>query len=550
MVESIANSVSDKLIDALSFKLPNTASYINERVSTQFYSNTGNVFEPVNGNRIIRVPITSADGWLDPSTVRLSFDIVNKDPELVGSTTSDTKCVRMLSGPHSFIRRARLLMGSTTAEDIQDYNRVAQMLSYLRSKHSRQNESASGAGIEWSDSKFQEVNLNLRRYDNGKPKNLAVDATTGAKVFDDPADATISSAYVAERGLTSVNYEGIKPGQTQRQIQKLIFGLFQQQKMLPLQYMPGGIVVEIELINDPADAVLFDGLADLTANALDSGGTEFCNSTFSQQNCSKNYSIQNVFIACDLVKLDNTLQNSYADHILSGKSLSINFNSYVSQLQTIQNQTMPSVTLTRALTRLKTVFLSFQKNGLQSALTNPGARPWRTFWSPMGPENFYASKDSDTGNNFRHNSDGEFMYQLQIGGNSYPSGTPMRTHAEAYMHTVKAVGIQSSDVHSFDISAKQYRSSRFIVAMDLERSLGSGFTGINTRAGDLINVKWTFASGDIKEGDPAVANTVFNDHFGIPPLLKAGARLADQMHIVLHSDCILEIGSAGCQIFD
>ena len=518
MVESLASSVSDKLIDNLSFKIAPGASYVQSRASCQWYANGSNEYEPVKGNRVIRIPITSSDGWIDPSTIRLAFEVRN----------SGTAPLRLLSGGHSFIRRARLMVGSVVCEDCGDYARTAQMLQYLKSKHSRQNEQASGSGVEWSDHEFQSLSIKPTAFANG--------------VLGPPTDANTD----AVRGMNENNYPGIAAGGTQVIIQKLIFGLFAQEKFLPMKYMQGGLVVEIELVQDPLEVVLFDTLAANDTTESSNAGTTRLKSPFNQSNCSNSYALRNVYISADVVTLDNQLDNSYADHVLSGKSLSINYNTYVSQMQSIIDQVKPSVNISRALTRLKTIFVSFEKDNVQNAGYTPGARPWRTFWSPMAMENMYGTPlGFPDGGNFTHNEVGEFEYSIQLGGTQYPQ-IPMRSHAEAYMHLVKSVGIQSSDVHSFDISARQYRSNRFITAIDMEKVLGASFTGANTRAGDILSVKFAFLnSGNLQDGAGALLATA-----NTPDIIDAKARLASRMHIVLHSDNIIEIGANGVSVFD
>ena len=130
----------------------------------------------------------------------------------------------------------------------------------------------------------------------------------------------------------------------------------------------------------------------------------------------------------------------------------------------------------------------------------------------------------------RHASDGEFEFQLQIGSKLFPE-YPVRSHNEAYYQLKKSLGVQASALHNFDISALEFRDNHFILATDTEKVLDAGFTGINTRAGDLMSVS-------LKFNNPG---TVSN---GVYP------RLADRIHIVLHSDQILEIRDSGCQVFD
>ena len=65
-----------------------------------------------------------------------------------------------------------------------------------------------------------------------------------------------------------------------------------------------------------------------------------------------------------------------------------------------------------------------------------------------------------------------------------------------------------------------------IIAIDTEKVLEASFTGLNTRAGDLLPVT-------IKYNTPAAGGAI------------AATRIANLMHIVLRSDHILEIHDTG-----
>ena len=69
-------------------------------------------------------------------------------------------------------------------------------------------------------------------------------------------------------------------------------------------------------------------------------------------------------------------------------------------------------------------------------------------------------------------------------------------------------------------------ATTFILAIDTEKVLDAGWTGLNTRAGDLVRIKF-----DLREQDNEL-------------------RIPDRMHIVLHSDQIMEITDGGVQVFD
>ena len=214
--------------------------------------------------------------------------------------------------------------------------------------------------------------------------------------------------------------------------------------------------------------------------------------------------------------LDNALDNSYAQRLLSGKSLPISYNTFVSQLQTAPAGDKVLINVSRALTRLKSVFVTLQKDN-----TNGTARK---FWN-----NFYSPAYNECKTAYNYDTNGEFEFQLQIGSKLFPE-YPIRSHAEAYYQLCKCLGVQASSVHNFDINAKEYRSTKFVLGTDCEKVLDAGFTGISTRVGDLMSVRFNYANGNITNSD--------------------GARLADRLHIVLHSDQILEIRDSGCQVFD
>ena len=129
-MESSVQSAKDYLIDGLSFQLAPGASYITRRRSVSFFPQGGNLYSPT-GVKVIKINFNGAD-WLDPSTTRLHFTVVNDE-------TSGAKILRPLSGPHGFFRRIRVLVGGTVVEDIDDANRVAEMMNILSPQHVRDN---------------------------------------------------------------------------------------------------------------------------------------------------------------------------------------------------------------------------------------------------------------------------------------------------------------------------------------------------------------------------------------------------------------------------
>ena len=191
MVEAIANGIEDKLIDGLSFKLHPGASYVTDRRSVTYHPQGSNIYKPSAGTKLIRILLTG-DNWLDPSTLRVQFTINNDE--------TATKNLFVLGGPHCFFRRMRILCSGQLVEDIDQYNRIHEMMTLLISGESKGNSASEALGYNWdSDAVSRDFN---------------------------PA---------------------IKPGQGLTVLFKPLSGLLNQGKMLPIRYAP--ITIELELVD-------------------------------------------------------------------------------------------------------------------------------------------------------------------------------------------------------------------------------------------------------------------------------------------------------------
>ena len=184
-METIANSSEDVLIDALSYKLGNSASYITDRKSVTFHPSGSNIYTPGSGTKVIKFQLNS-EGWLDTSTVVVNFDVHNKE-----STATQSKKLRTLQGPHSFFRRLRISAGGSLIEDIDMYIRTHQMFEMLTTSSNRDNNDIEGFGY--------------------RSDTLAPDHVHGA-----------------------TSLPGVKQGSHQTVGFKLCSGLLNQSKMLPL----------------------------------------------------------------------------------------------------------------------------------------------------------------------------------------------------------------------------------------------------------------------------------------------------------------------------
>ena len=72
-LETHISSLSDALIDGMSFANRNTASYITARKSTPFQTQSGGTFSPAN-LRIMRFSLADSEGaWMDGSVLRVAL---------------------------------------------------------------------------------------------------------------------------------------------------------------------------------------------------------------------------------------------------------------------------------------------------------------------------------------------------------------------------------------------------------------------------------------------------------------------------------------------
>ena len=331
MVEAIANGIEDKLIDGLSFKMNPGASYVVDRRSVTFHPQGSNIYKTKEGTKLIRILLTG-DNWMDPSTLRILFQLNNDE-------TAAAKLLRPLSGPHAFFRRMRILVAGQLVEDIDQYNRIHEMMQFFVAPDSRNNDAAEAFGF-------------------------------------------IHNKHVT---YTNSTFPGIKQGQGLQVLFKPLSGLLNQNKMMPVRYAP--ITIELELVDDATEPIWSNDIAGTNAIVA--------------ANNSLVWSINNVQVKVDMCTLDNALDNSYAQHLLSGKSLPISYNTFVSQMQTIAGQDKPLINVSRALTRLKGVFVTLHKDYTHSSRAALlGRKQWNDFFSPA----FGVNADGI----LTHDSDGEF----------------------------------------------------------------------------------------------------------------------------------------------
>ena len=176
----------------------------------------------------------------------------------------------------------RILAAGQLVEDIDNYNRIHEMMQILVAKESRENDAAEAFG-------------------NIHDKHTSYERSS---------------------------FQGISAGQGLQVLFKPLSGLLNQNKMLPIRYAP--ITIELELVDNVTDPIWSTfkappGPADAEAN-----------------NTSLNWSISNVQVKVDVCTLDNALDNSYAPHLLSGKRLPTSHYSFVPKCKPSRGKTLRS----------------------------------------------------------------------------------------------------------------------------------------------------------------------------------------------------------------
>ena len=266
-MEHHAQSIGGALIGGLKSKLKPGASSVTNRRSVSYFASGGNTYSP-NGVKLLSFNI-AGDQWLDPSTFRVACQLNYHN----GNNGDGFQImVQPLSwNPAVFFRRAMLICGSQVVEDVDDFDRLRLMLTDLLPEDDQHDIGCEGFG------KF------------GFVKGASAQSADQRKSYRQ-SDYDLSGNV----------------GLARRVMFKPMLGLFNQGKLLPLRYCP--IQIELELVNSQADAVSLEVAEDFSNGAK--------------------WNASDIQCKCDLLALDNSLDNEYASHLLSGKSLPISFSTW------------------------------------------------------------------------------------------------------------------------------------------------------------------------------------------------------------------------------
>ena len=115
-MDLVISGTESSLLDSLSFDLPPSSQYVQQRRLVSFMPSGASTYSPT-GVRVCSFNLTG-DGWLDCASLRIQGKVSNKH-----AATS----LQLADGPHSLIQRIRFFCGGTMVEDVDVYNRSHQL---------------------------------------------------------------------------------------------------------------------------------------------------------------------------------------------------------------------------------------------------------------------------------------------------------------------------------------------------------------------------------------------------------------------------------------
>ena len=124
-----------------------------------------------------------------------------------------------------------------------------------------------------------------------------------------------------------------------------------------------------------------------------------------------------------------------------------------------------------------------------------------------------------------YDNDLDLEFQLQLGSTLFPE-YPCKSLTQAFYYLRKALNLLLFHQHHLSIEFNQYKSNKFIFAMNMERVPDSSYSGINTKSGQQLLIRCK------------------------PSGSMLTALMPDTIYITLVSEQILSIRDAGVQILD
>ena len=299
----------------------------------------------------------------------------------------------------------------------------------------------------------------------GRTYQLFTELKSSQRRFNDVCESWGGATHTASLDAP-IAVDSLAAGASRQVVVTLMSSFLSQGKMLPLSMLP--ITLEIE---------------------LDDGDAAFAGS-------GNSWEITRPRLLADVCDLDQALANSYAKHLLDGKSLPIYLDGLYSLRAAVPaGSSLYSLPIARGFTRLSAVYVTFHDSG-----------KWvNRFYAPLsGAAN---STTTDT-----------MQWHLTIGSDRWPTFDAESVQESFYRLrlTQRARGVADT----MSISPLAYRNDKFVVAQSFEKAPGSAHSGINTRSGSQLTLQFRNLGG------------------------------ATMVHVILMYEQICNVSAAGVEILD
>jgi hypothetical protein len=292
----------------------------------------------------------------------------------------------------------------------------------------------------------------------------------------------VDAAYGASSGAP------IAGGTALKVLGRPLCGICNTHNYIPLWLLSTGVQLEITLVDDAKAAVISDGATTAKNSEL--------------------WQWEQVSVMCDIISVSSELMESFAQHTLNGRSLSLSaLRSYTTIVYT-NSAEQALLTIPRALTRLNAVFVTYVDT-TDTVLTG---------LQKLG-NTFHAPGVAQTGTLVPNDGFSSFV---QIGATRYPQGQNegMREHWWRYL---AGLGISTSGQFTASNSIADYSRNSFIQLTDLERAGGAA----------------------THSGESTYGATLTVDLRGMKPGATAAPGL---IYVTLYHDLIVDMSDAGVTV--
>lgn len=280
----------------------------------------------------------------------------------------------------------------------------------------------------------------------------------------------------------------IQPGQSYTaNFKPMCLGLLHCKKMWPAFAAGGGLTLELYLANSDECT---DGASD--------------------------WKLQQMEVKVDTVLMDSQLDSSYKRLLLEGKSLSIGYTTFSTIFQSFAKGTPNlSVPIVKAATRIRGLLATFGESNDPTI-----------FMHPEGNQLVAAGTNSQI-------YDSKVSLMVALGAKRFPI-KPIDNTAFFYENLKKTLNLYATSLGGFNIVPWKYVTTQFITGVSTERVPGQQFSGVSSRAGDLIYLQFT--------GMPT--------SWTRPGHAPQTDGLADRLWVTVITDQIVELSAAGAVVFD